>query len=945
MRAISIICLLVLTASLCFASPQQNIVSVRPADIVDLAEIDPTIHVDMMYASSANFIGAPVDGYSANICYLTLNAALGLKNAQRRLQETARGKSLTLVVRDCYRPFKAVSQFVKWASDPKDTKMKSVFYPDLNKSQLIAQNYISPVSGHSRASSIDLTIAEIGAGGEIKLLPMGTPLDFFGERSHTAFSDIPEEQKQNRGLLGAVMEPEFKNYSKEWWHFVLRTEPYPTTFFDFEIAARASAVSHPQMPVTTLVGQAPVLAELDHDNSSPLSLMTLFRKIHAAQKLPLPAVATVGPTRASDLSKFSETYAQFAAVMSADISRMIAELGVDWEKEILKTYDPKSAKTDAGKNLRLNGNVMRVFNEKWLASSDALFTLSGVVNRIDRRDFDPTHCGELRFIYRLGYEVEMNGKTFSSRMPFTVNMVFSYGDDGRGCQDIASLWRIDETGGPDPAAMAQRLLQGPLDFSKLTFKQMEINAQVARFPSDLENVEGRKFAGQAIYWMRIFALNAGKFRPAKLENTPDVQAILKNSDKRRQLQEYLSSHVAEIDNGVFNLPESLEADVALSFSTAGSSRLANRPFDLLVSAEQAGKIVAASGIPARSLKFVQSGSGLLERLNTSSCMGCHQSSSTAGFHFLGVDRFDFGRNADAIKQALDGNRLLLPFSPHVDAELARRKNYVEKISLGQMPNTFRPHPSAPAAAWESASPAYSGAGDNMPCPLNADLADAAKWSCNSGHNLSCQAIVTNASTSSRLGQCVPAAQNIYAGLSCRSNVIEDSTARNGMSNLLSFNLRSFDDHVAKDELIYRLAEGKLSGYDYNCRPTKIGVPLGRVTRPCNSEESKFATIQPGKIPDEICAIVGGKGFEQMAKGYFDSAVFAAGVGRGLLNVCTPSRFCREDYICQEMPEFLAGAKFNVGAQALSVLKSQRIGFCTPTYFVYQLRLDGHPNPR
>ena len=83
----------------------------------------------------------------------------------------------------------------------------------------------------------------------------------------------------------------------------------------------------------------------------------------------------------------------------------------------------------------------------------------------------------------------------------------------------------------------------------------------------------------------------------------------------------------------------------------------------------------------------------------------------------------------------------------------------------------------------------------------------------------------------------------------------------------------------------------------------------------------------------------------MAKGYFDSAAFAAGVGRGLLNVCSPSRFCREDYICQEMPDLLTAAKFNVSPQSLNVLKSGKIGFCTPTYFVYQLRLDGHPNPR
>ena len=261
----------------------------------------------------------------------------------------------------------------------------------------------------------------------------------------------------------------------------------------------ASFAQTPQAaaPPTLLVDQPPVLAVLDHDNASSLSLVSLFKNIHAAQKLPMPTVAA-GPTRAGDLARFGETYGQFAAVMSADIGRIISGLGIDWEKEILKTYDPKAARTEAGRALRLNGNVARVFNEKWLGSNDGLFILSGIVNRIDRRDFDPGHCGELRFIYRLGYDVTMNGKTYASRMPFTVNLVFSYGDDGKNCQEVANLWRLEGLDKDEPSVAARRLLQGPLDFAKLSFKQMEINAQVVRFPSDLENVENRKFAGQAI---------------------------------------------------------------------------------------------------------------------------------------------------------------------------------------------------------------------------------------------------------------------------------------------------------------------------------------------------------------------------------------------------------------------------------------------------------------
>src|SRR3989442_4634188 len=175
----------------------------------------------------------------------------------------------------------------------------------------------------------------------------------------------------------------------------------------FAQTPRASA------PVTTLIDQAPLLAALDHDNSSPLSLVVLFRRIHAAEKLPLPPVAA-GRTRASDLTGFKETYAQFASLMSADIGRIISGLGIDWEKEILKTYDPKSARTDAGKTLRLNGNVARVFNEKWLGSSDGLFILSGVGNPMDRRHFDPAHFGELRFIFRLRYGSRVNCQNYVS---------------------------------------------------------------------------------------------------------------------------------------------------------------------------------------------------------------------------------------------------------------------------------------------------------------------------------------------------------------------------------------------------------------------------------------------------------------------------------------------------------------------------------------------------
>lgn len=690
---------------------------------------------------------------------------------------------------------------------------------------------------------------------------------------------------------------------------------------------------------TTQISDPALIGELDKTAASPLSLAAIFQLIHEKANLPVPKLAAKGHPRNAELNSFAPTYGKFAGVVASDIERIVGELGIDWEKDITKTYKPEFAKTPEGREHRKNGNVTRVFNEKWLTSATGQFLLSGIVNRLDRRDFTPGTCGEVRFLYRLGYEVEMQGQTYASRMPFTLNLVFTYRDDGEGCASVARLWAEDNTASP------QKLLAGPLDFSKLSFKQMEMNTQAARFPSDLENDTKRHFAGQAIYLMRIFGLRDGAFRPLKLENTPDVLAIRGSQEKQKELRAFLAANLKAVDLGAYVMPESLLADVAITYSTAGSSRLANKPFDLLLTPDEAQRVVAGAKEP---LRFVASGRGLLERLNTSSCMGCHQASSTAGFHFLGRDRFDFGAKEMETKAALDGNRLVLPFSPHLFAELPRRARYVEKLAAGESPDRLRPHPSAPAAAWEASAPAYSGAGDNMPCPLEGEAALAAegKWSCDKGRGLSCALLVSNDAQSTGLGQCVPSASRLHGGLSCRKNLIQDSTEANtrGAKDALAFNLRSFTDRVSKDEQLYGLSEGTLDATSYNCRPTRIGVPLGRVTKACAPAQLALKGLRLDPLPDDLCAVVGGKGFEEMAKGYFNSKKFAEGVGRGVLNTCSPTRFCREDYICQEMPDFLTGARFNVGREVIQEFRRKSVGFCTPTYFVYQLRLDGHPNP-
>jgi D-alanyl-D-alanine dipeptidase len=947
MRITVLLCVL-FSSCLAFAQVPQTVVSVRPSDIIDVRQIDPTILVEMMYFSNGNFVGKTINGYKSDTCYLTKIAAEGLKNAQARLKVLgAKNKqTYSLLVRDCYRPQKAVKHFVDWSNDAKDIALKSVFYPELEKTTLIKDGYISPTSGHSRGSTVDLTIVRMSEQGEWEPLNMGTPVDFFSEKSHTDSKAISASEAANRKILLDVMGVEFKNYSKEWWHYVLKTEVYPNTFFDFDVENSSLKVNGTAAEFATQLTEPALLAELDRNNASPLALTQLLRLVHQSNGLTAPTVDNADHAKGSILASFKDTYGVFASVISADIARIITELNIDWEKDITKTYDVSAAKTAAGKENRKNGNVTRIFNEKWLTSPTGQFILMGVVNRMDRRDFTPGTCGEVRFIYRLAYETQMKGKTYASRMPTTLNMVFNYKDEGQSCLDLAKRWKIQVIKNDDPVLVTRRLLAGPLDFSKLSFKQMEFNSQVARFPSDLENVEQRRFAGQAIYLMRIFNLQQGRFVARKLENTPDVQAILKSADKQKQLRDFIAANMGAVDTGVYLLPDSLLADVAISYSTLGSSRVTNRPFDLLLKPEELDKMITDSR--ARDLRFVGSGRGLLERLNTSTCMGCHQSSSTAGFHFLGADRSDFGLKPAETKTALDGNRLVLPFSYHLSSELSRRAQYVAQLSNGQKPNNFRPHPSSPPGNWTLVEPTFTSALDNMPCPLSGDsaLAPAVSWKCDANRNLTCAALVTNASQSSGLGQCIPPSNAIYSGLSCRKNKISDQTATASFvkENLLAYNVKSFMDHVTTDEQLYKLTEGSLDADHFNCRPTRIGVPLGRVTKACTPNQKTLKNVSFSPVPDEMCAVVGGKGFEEMAKGYFDSKKFADGVGRGVLNTCSPSRFCREDYICQEMPDFLTGDRFGVSPATIKTLRLKKIGFCTPTYFVYQLRLDGHPNP-
>lgn len=209
----------------CFAQQKNTL----PKGFVYLTDYIPGIEVDLKYFTSHNFVGRPIDGYKANKVILTERATLAVQKIEKELNK----EGLGIKVFDTYRPQTAVNHFKRWAKDIKDTSMRQEFYPRVDKRDLFTKGFIASKSGHSRGSTIDLTIIDLKTKQE---LDMGVAFDFFGEESAHGYQKLNTTQKQNRIKLKKIMEKHgFKAYSKEWWHYTLINEPFKETYFDFEV--------------------------------------------------------------------------------------------------------------------------------------------------------------------------------------------------------------------------------------------------------------------------------------------------------------------------------------------------------------------------------------------------------------------------------------------------------------------------------------------------------------------------------------------------------------------------------------------------------------------------------------------------------------------------------------------------------------------------------------
>lgn len=241
----------VVTIMTCFSLSQEE----RDKGFVYLHEVDPTILVSLRYATDENFVGSPVDGYKKPFAIVTKQTAEALRQAQEELKKDG----FSLVVYDAYRPQRAVNHLMRWANEKRNQIKKVEYYPYVNKNELFRLHYIAERSGHSRGSTVDVTIMKDGEklkpiersvrrlldGRTITFLDdgtvdMGSSFDLFDKASHSDNDFIAGHHKKKRDYLKMIMvKYGFKPYSNEWWHFRFAKEPFnaedDSSYFDFEI--------------------------------------------------------------------------------------------------------------------------------------------------------------------------------------------------------------------------------------------------------------------------------------------------------------------------------------------------------------------------------------------------------------------------------------------------------------------------------------------------------------------------------------------------------------------------------------------------------------------------------------------------------------------------------------------------------------------------------------
>ena len=578
------------------------------------------------------------------------------------------------------------------------------------------------------------------------------------------------------------------------------------------------------------------------------------------------------------------------------------------------------------------GHAHRLVDVRWLASGTHFFELVAVANRLDRRAFHDTPgtpaaaraCGEVRLVYRLAYRQPQ----IQSRLPMTVSVeLLAPPPDAAGsCAHAVRRWQAPAH--LSGAALGRWLVsgQGPLPPAQLRrerLHQIAINLQTVRWPSGVRPDLG----GHAEYALMAFQWQATShaYTQSNLENTPDVQRLQRDPRARADLLNWLQQapQRAALDEGTLRLPERFLARVSRSVTPGGMGRLANRPFAQLfapadlqalaqpqvtatATATATATVTAAATATASAAATrasaaapgaahasqtrqtshgnLATGADVLRRLNDLTCAGCHQSRSVAGFHLLGED-------APGSRSYTAGNAIAVPHSPHVQDEIARRSAYLRQALLEPVADPHRPlavlgkRPGAMGAVCRLGA-GWRPAGQPVGSESPAGAAGAEPWACEA--TLACQA----AAGEPGFGVCMP--RVAQAGSLCEPARIAASA------------------NPAYDRA-QRLPGPGCSAGSPVCEATAVGFPEGMCSGGCT----------PGQPGCGQIAVL--DAFNRCLAQKRPFAQCLQHTRPGQLQQCSATQACRGDYLCAQPA---AGANGE--------------GLCMPPYFLFQMRVDGHP---
>lgn len=578
-------------------------------------------------------------------------------------------------------------------------------------------------------------------------------------------------------------------------------------------------------------------------------------------------------------------------------------------------------------------------NIKYLTTDFARFVLAGVVNRMDRAwayvDNDASSCGEMRFIYRLVYHVELlpklPGRFVASYLPMTINVVLRAHDpnDGVSCADLANRWLRMAEYPPAPESIGDRD-QGVLaNVSTSHVERLEINLQSQRWGAG--SIGKKDFGGRADYILRVFKFDPTKniFAIQPMENQVDRDKLLlpANASLLSSLKTFLlePANIRALDQGTLKIPTQYLATRALSVAPGGGARSANRVLSDLINANDPDVVTSVqAAVKMGGLVNIRSAYGFERRLDDISCSGCHQTHSAAGFHFMGIDW----------NQIHPSNTTQIAGSPHFFGEMPRRREIVTAFAKGHAPDYTRGFAARPLIRHSNeikGTGFYDGWGGH--CYVGNDASFRPWRSCAGG--LTCRVLQESAAIRG-MGVCLPANRRevgdpVQQGIVTTAEFDEDTYSRTTPPQVTRPSLKGRESWMLTYfRRVLKLRPNELASHqEFDTTDSTGAFPSGMLRVGISTTPGTPCPKLTG-YPEAICAPVAGDGFNKCVgdqDGDFQKC-FDSNTAKAGLRKCSKMRPCRGDYLC-----------------VATVADNSQDGACLPPYFMFQFRTDGHPpNP-